>query len=470
MGSRQTRPELVALGLSAAAIVAAALLPPAAAPGRSTPAAEPFVGQEVLRTALTSRVPERRTMADEIDYFEGRLARRGEEEFSRTRLLSAYLLRFRAYGRAEDLTGSLTQLGALAGDGEAGAVLEAQRAALALAQHDFPTAVSAAERADRLARGADPTARLTFFDALWASGEYERAAAHLEGPFDRSSIGWLSRHARLLDRQGQVQDARDAFRTVVEQVRAFAQPAPIEAWALVELGHFEYHSGDPAAGVDRYLEALEVLPGSPAALEGLAAVSARVDRRPHAAELLYRAALERGGPLDVMLDLAHAQEAAGDAQGAEATRSDFLRRATAGREAVEFHRQGIALTLAARPEEESRCRALDYAMDELRARHDASAWSTMAWVRYRLGHLDEAAGHAGRSVEWGAPEPDVAFRAGIVLSAAGDERAPGLLEEAVAGASELTADEVETARSLLDGGVDEAAPERVECGVGGPWA
>lgn len=470
MDIRRTRPEIVALCLSAAAILAVALLPPTDAPGRSGMGGEPFVDREVLSAALASKVPEQLTMSDEIGYFEHRLARRGDEAFSRERLLSAHLLRFRAYGRDEDLNRSVAHLAALTDTGESGAGLEARRAALALARHDFRGAVVAAERADRIAQGSDPAVRLALFDALWASGEYARAAAHLDGPFDRSSIGWLSRHARLLDRRGRVEEARDAFREVVEQVRAFAQPAPVEAWALVELGHFEYHSGDPGAGVDRYLEALEVLPGSPAALEGLAAVAAGVDRRPRVAERLYRAALDRGAHLEVALALADAQDAAGDARAAEATRSNFLARATTTDESVRLHRQGIALTLAGRSGAAARCRALDLASEELRARREASAWSTMAWVRYRLGHLDEARRAAARSVAWGAPEPAVAFRAGVVLAAVDDPGAPALLEEALEGASELTATEVDRARTLLDGASAEAEPDRVSCEAPGPSA
>lgn len=460
----------MALCLSATAIVAVALLPPTDAPARSGAGGEPFVDREVLSAALASGVPDRLTMSDEIGYYEDRLARRRDEDFSRERLLSAHLLRFRAYGRHEDLRRSFAHLAALTVTGDSGAGLEAQRAALALARHDFPGAVAAAERADRIAQGSDPAVRLTLFDALWASGEYERAAVHLDGPFDRSSIGWLSRHARLLDRRGRVEEARDAFRTVVEQVRAFAQPAPVEAWALVELGHFEYHAGDPGAGVDRYLEALEVLPGSPAALEGLAAVAAGVDRRPDAAERLYRTALDRGAHLDVMLDLADAQEAGGDGRTAEATRSAFLARATETVEAVRLHRQEIALTLAGRSGATARCRALDLASEELRARREASAWSTMAWIRYRLGHLDEAARAAGRSVEWGTPEPVVAFRAGVVLDAVGDPGATALLEEALDGASELTAREVDRARTLLEGASAPAEPDRVSCEAPDPSA
>ena len=62
------------------------------------------VTPEVLARALSSDVPERLTMSDDVDFFERRLQERGPEDvLALRRLVSASLLRFQTYGREADL-------------------------------------------------------------------------------------------------------------------------------------------------------------------------------------------------------------------------------------------------------------------------------------------------------------------------------------------------------------------------------
>lgn len=420
-----------------------------------------LVGPSELATALASRAPEHPTMSDEIAHFEARLAALGDERFAHARLSAAHLLRFRAYGAEADLEATEAHLAAAGGGGPtargggaaasaSSAALAGRQAALHLARHEFTEALEAATAAHDLAGGRDPAHALRLFDALWATGRFEHAEAMLGPPLDQESIGVLSRRARVLDRGGEVEHARDRFREVLRKVRAYAEPAPVEAWALVELGRFEHHAGDPARAVQLYLEALEVLPGSPAALEALADVAFGVDRDFDAAAALLRHALAQGAHLDAMPTLADVEKARGDADAAERVRAEFVRIATRDAGSERLNRRPLAFALA--EDEATRTRALDYARLDLADRRDSGAWDALAWVRFRSGDVTGAWRAARLAVVGGAPEPALAWRAGVIARAAGyDERADELLRIALDGETELTPRQAQEAQRMLTG-------------------
>lgn len=447
------------------ALVAAAggglLLPLSGAGPDPVPHAPPLVGAEVLEGAVTSEIPAHRTMWDEIAFYEHRISERGEDIFSLERLFQAQMLAFRAYGDTDHLDAAadaVSAMRALRPDSEA---VARSASSLDLARHDFPAALAAARG---LADGViDDGAAWRLFDALWAAGEQDEARAILRMPVDTTSIGYLSRHARILDADGQVELARDRFLQVVELVRAFAEPAPTKAWALVELGHFELHSGHPEAAVVRYREALDVLPGSPAALEGLAAVAYGVDRDAAAARLLLERAIENGAHLDVLPFLADLQEESGDAGTAGETRADFIARATATEAGIKSYRRPLAFLLA--DGEGTQASAVALARDDLAQRRDPGAFDALAWALYRNGDVGMAWILAERAVSLGAPTPPVAYRAGVIAEAAGaDDEARLLLTEAIDGAVELTTTEVAIAEETRRRAVSRrphSAPPRV---------
>lgn len=413
-------------------------------PARHAP---PLVGADVLESAIASEIPSHRTMWDEIEYYENRIAERGQEMFSLERLFAAHMLAFRAYGVKDHLDAAEEALNAMRLLRPESRAVARSASSLHLARHDFPGALATART---LTDGVvDEGSAWRLFDALWASGEQDEARAILRMPFDTTSIGYLSREARVLDADGYVEKSRDRFLKVVERVEAFAEPAPVRSWALVELGHFELHSGHPEAAVQRYREGLEVLPGSPAALEGLAAVAYGVDRDPAAARVLLERAMEHGAHLDVLPFLADLQEESGDAATAARTRADFIARATESDASLQSYRRPLAFLLA--DGEGTQASALALAREDLGQRRDPGAFDALAWAYYRNDEVGMAWILAERAVSFGAPTPPVAFRAGVIAEAAGaDDDARVLLEEALDGAVELTTAEVAIAHEALE--------------------
>ncbi len=283
------------------------------------------VTPEVLAQALSSDVPDRLTLSDDLDFFSRRLEERGPEDvLALRRIVSASLLRFQSYGREADLARAENHLATLTDRYPTSSSVWATVASAKLSRHDFPGAVDAAERSVREGGPDDEGGRLRLFDAYLATGLYEAASDLLSLPFDRDSFAYRTRAVRMKDRLGNVAGARDCMKAALAVARSYAQPPAIVAWCLVELGHLEHHSGRPSRAVSNYREALELMPGSPAAIEGLAQVALGWDRDLRAAEALFLKALGNGAHLDVYVRLIEVAEGAGWGDRALRYRQRFL--------------------------------------------------------------------------------------------------------------------------------------------------
>jgi tetratricopeptide (TPR) repeat protein len=231
----------------------------------------------------------------------------------------------------------------------------------------------------------------------------------------------------------------------------------------VEAGNYELHSGNPAAAVARYREALEVLPGSPAALEGLANVAYGVDRNRAVASELYRKALANGAHLDLMPVLATIERERGEATAAVRIEQAFRQEVLADDLNERWFRRPLALMLAA--DASTVCEAVALANADLSERRDPGALGTLAWALYGAGDLTGAVTAAKEATRAGLADPPVAYHAGVTLLANGDRReGRKLLKLALRGAVELTTGEVAYARALL-GGEPVVRPARMECGA-----
>lgn len=397
----------------------------------------PVVTDSSFESALAASPASEGLRPDELAFFERRLAEDSRDLLAQRRLAALHQMRFRAWGDPMELDRSSAYLDRLAERHTGDAALWSMRTSLALARHDFPAALEAAERRLVLGDPSDDSGLYGLFDALWASGRYDEAREILEGiEPERESILHLSREARLIDGLGEVGTAAGTMNRVVELADAWAEPALVRAWARVEHGHFLLHSGSPEQSAQRFHEALDLIPAYPAALEGLASIAYGVDGRLGAAERLYRAALDHGGHLDLYGVLIEIAEGRRDAAAVDSLRSAFVERATADAEAERLYRRPLALTLADDPD--TRTRALALAELDLEARQDRMAWVTRGWVLRAMGRLDEAADDAERAVAWGAPTPEVLYRSGMILAEAGDDaRGVRLVREALEGRAEL---------------------------------
>ena len=368
-----------------------------------------LVTPEILAQALSSEVPDRLTLSDDLDFFTRRLEERGPEDvLALRRLVSASLLRFQTYGREADLVRAENHLATLTDRYPTSSSVWATVASARLSRHDFPGAVQAAERSVQLGGPDDEGGRLRLFDAYLATGRYEGAKDLLRLPFDRYSFAYRTRAVRLKDRIGDVAGARDGMEAALAVARSYAQPPAIVAWCLVELGHLEHHSRRPYRAVSNYREALELLPGSPAAIEGLAEVALGWDRDLRAAEALFLKALENGAHLDVYVRLIEMAEGAGWGDRAVRYRQRFLAAVRADASTERLHLRSLALVLGR--QDETLPEALRYARRDLAIRQTSEAYAVLGWVRKRGAWMWIEAVQTG-GVQ---PEPEVDYLSGLV--------------------------------------------------------
>ena len=421
---------------------------PSAEPDRSAES-DRSVTPEVLAQGLSSDVPDRLTMSDDLDFFGRRLEELGPEDvLAVRRLVSASLLRFQTYAQEADLARAEKHLETLTDRYPASSSLWATVASARLSRHDFSGAVQAAERSVQVAGPDDAGARLRLFDAYLATGRYEWARDLLSLPFNRDSFAYRTRAIRLQDRLGDVAGARDGMEAALAVARSYAQPPAIVAWCLVELGHLEHHSGRPHRAVSRYREALELMPGNPAAIEGLAQVALGSDRDPRAAEALFLRALENGAHLDLYVRLIEMAEGAGWSERALSYRQRFLAAAQADASTERLHLRSLALVLGR--EDETLDQALRYARRDLAIRRTSETYAVLGWVLSRLGRTGDAWMWMEAAQTWVWPEPDVDYLSGLVALDAGHaDRGRELLSRALTAETEIGPFKSEAIRARL---------------------
>ncbi len=407
------------------------------------------VTPEVLAQALASDVPDRLALSDDLDFFLRRLAERGPEDvLALRRIVSASLLRFQTYGKKTDLARAEEHLVTLTDRYPTSSNLWASVASARLSRHDFSGAVQAAERSVRVGGPDDEGARLRLFDAYLATGRYEGAKDQLGLVFDRDSFDYRMRAVRLQDRLGDVAGARDGMEAALSVARSYAQPPAIVAWCLVELAHLEHHSGQPHRAVSHYREAMELVPGNPAAIEGLAQVAMGSDRDLRAAEALFLKALENGAHLDLYVRLIEMVEGAGWSERAVRYRQRFLTAAQVDVSTERLHLRSLALVLGR--EDETLDQALRYARQDLAIRQTSETYAVLGWVLSRLGRTQ----HAWRWIEaaqtWVQPEPEVDYLSGLVALDTGHaERAREFFSRALTAEAEIGPIKSEAIRDLL---------------------
>ena len=418
---------------------------------RPRPAADSdrLVAPEIQAEAISSDVPDRLTMSDDLDFFTRRLEERGQEDvLALRRLVSASLLRFQTYGRESDLVRAEKRLATLMDRYPTSSSLWGTLASARLSRHDFSGAVRAAERSVRVGGPDDEGGRLRLFDAYLATGRYKEARDLLRLPFDRNSFAYRTRAARLKDRLGDETGARESMQAALAGARAYAQPPAIVAWCLIELGHLEHHGGRPRRAVSHYREALELVPGSPVAIEGLAELALGSDRDLRVAEDLFLKALENGSHLDLYVRLIEIAEDAGRSGKALHYRERFLAAAQADEATERLHLRSLALVLGR--EDETLAQALRYARSDLAIRHTSETYAVLGWILSRLGQGHAAWMWIEAAQTWGQPEPEVDYLSGLVAFDTGHpDRGREFMSRALTAEAEIGPIKSEAIRALL---------------------
>ena len=297
--------------------------------------------------------------------------------------------------------------------------------ALALARHDFETALDRGRAAEAV-NPYNANVYGVIGDALLELGRYEEAVDAFQTMIDtRPGIPSYARASYARELLGDVPGAIDAMGLALD-----AAGSPSDgAWAAYQLGELEFGRGAVGEAETWYEQGLRLDPSYAPNLAGLARV-AWASGEPDLAIERYRDAVMRYPSVEYVAvlgdlyatigrdDLAEQQYAVVDAT-----------RALAQANGVNVDLE-IALFDADHGDPESALAAAEAEWARRQSVHVADAY---AWALYANGRYAEAARVSKRALELGTRNAAFLFHAGMIELARGrDEAARGLLRRAVA--------------------------------------
>jgi tetratricopeptide (TPR) repeat protein len=297
--------------------------------------------------------------------------------------------------------------------------------ALQLARHDFSEALDTAHEALTL-RPALAPAKAIEVDALVELGRYEDAVDAgqelLAFGIDQPS---LARASYLRELHGNLEGALAAM----EQAADLPALAPENtAYVTTIEGNLLALVGRRDEARDAYERALELVPDHAPALTGLGRLAVGDGDLETAIEWFERAATIAPLP-EYVVALGEAQEAAGDASGAEESY------ALVRFETELFEANGVDVDLESALFEADHgdpSTALRLAQDAYDDRQTIRTADALAWAWHRVGDGAEAERLSDEALRLGTQDPLLLYHAGMIASVAGDpSEAVELLEDAL---------------------------------------
>lgn len=283
---------------------------------------------------------------------------------------------------------------------------------LALARHDFATALTIGERG---LAGHPSVPRLYGLvgDAQIELGRYEEALITIQRMVDlRPDLASFSRVSYLRELHGDLPGAIAAMELAVE---AGGPTAENTEYVRVQLGHLYFAIGDLATAEATFQASLDRLPGYVHATAGLARVRAAQGELAEAIAL-YRSASDQTPLPEFVVALGEAYQANG--QMAEARdQYELVEAIHALQEANGIDTDvELAAYFAAHGDPQ---RAVALARQAYGRAPSIRAADTLAWALHAAGATDEAARLADEALSLGTTDSRILFHAGVIAAAAG---------------------------------------------------
>ena len=292
--------------------------------------------------------------------------------------------------------------------------------ALALARHDFRTALAYGKRARRLHPNSfAPFAILV--DAELELGRYRAVERDLQRMVDfKPTLSSYARVSYFRELQGDLAGAIEAMKLAA----AVGSGSNNFGYVQALVGKLEFDRGRYGAAEHAYRLALQADPGNAAAIGGLGAVDAAQGNNP-AALRHYRTAAEASPISDYPQAIADLQAVAGRETAAERgySRAEALiRREIPYRVDV---RAELALFLA---EHGNADKAVALSRAALKVRRSVVGFDSLAWSLHHARMHGQALAASRQAMKLGSRDPLFLFRAGMISAGAGAEaRAQRLL-------------------------------------------
>ena len=406
----RSRPILI---VGIAALVAAGTYVAGALTGGPTPAPP-------ARPATVSLPADAPGIADgplaEIDeaiaVWTGNLRRDDADFIAATNLAELYLARVRVTADSADIARALdATTAALDANPDLLAAL-LLRGQAHFANHDFTDAAADARTVLDAQPGA-PEALAALGDAQLELGDYDAARATYASLAEGATGPAIdARRARLASLTGDLSGARSLASAAAAAAESDPGTRPeTVAWYDTLAGSLAFQDGDLAGSEAAYRAALDAWAGSPAALAGLARVTA--------AEGDFEAAIEHYEDAVAILPRPETLAALGDLYaltGRDDDAASTYAKVAAVASLSPSDRQ-VALYEANHDGDVGRAVAL--ARKDLRTRHDVYAHDTLAWALLAAGRAEDAAAEIALARAEGTQDALLDYHAGMIAAATG---------------------------------------------------
>jgi tetratricopeptide (TPR) repeat protein len=286
---------------------------------------------------------------------------------------------------------------------------------LALARHEFATALSWGEQALQLEPGSARSYGV-IGDALIELGRYDEAIDAFQRMVNaKPDLSSFARASYARELTGDVDGAIEAMESAVEAGGLRGENA---AWARLQLGHLFFNRGDLDAAERQYESSLDAFPGYVHAGAALARVRAAEGDYDGAVEL-YREAVERYPVLEYVIALGDVYAVAGDAAGAAQTAE------LVGAIEQLYRSSGVNSDLELALYYADHDLRLDDALRQARAEYERRpsihAADVLAWVLYKSGEYEEALSYSEEALRLGTRDAQMLYHAGVIARAVGEE-------------------------------------------------
>lgn len=285
-------------------------------------------------------------------------------------------------------------------------------------------------------------------DAHVGLGQYKEADFAYEKMVaiypDLSAFG---RRALVAQTRGDTGEAERDWQEAIARAKGDGTPEH-EAWAHAQIANLYFAEGRVDDAQSNYEQSLAIFPGYVHALAGVGRTAAAQGDLPKAVDYYWRAINTVPLP-EYVTALGDVYAASGDQKNAWA-QYDLIG-------AIEqlYTANGVNLDLQIGLFNADHDRNVAGTVDRAKAAYaqqpSIQAADVLAWVQYKAGNTDEARTAIEQALATGTPEPLIAFHAGMIYRAAGDQaKAQMYLERVEQGAPEFSVLYAGAARDALD--------------------
>lgn len=282
-----------------------------------------------------------------------------------------------------------------------------------ISQHRFKEALDLAHAARRMGSGLKNTKNL-LFDVHMELGNYHRAERYLDSIKDMADFGYLIRLAKWNDHKGNLETTIRLMEKA--KVKAIdAKNTELMLWSYTNLADYYGHAGKIRASYDHYLKALSLDPLNAYAKKGIAWIVFSYEKNPKEALRILDSITKNHRAPDYFLMKAEIAEYMEDDREKMNNLDRYFNIVKDPAYGDMYNAQNAALYLTETMQYD---RAMELAKREVNNRPTPEAYSLLAKVYYKMGHLEKAVEISDTQIHGKTFEPAILLQVAEIYKSA----------------------------------------------------